>query len=159
MTRDESDRSADWLPPQFRHPERVDFADGVHLRPIRATDAEIDYPAVMASRERLWGRYGAIWGWPPATMTFEEDRADLARHEREIAAHESFNYAILNADESELLGCVYIDPPGEHRRCDAVVSWWVVDDRVATPLESELERFIPRWLTTDWPFSAPLFTP
>ena len=26
-------------------------------------------------------------------MTREEDRADLARHEAEIAAHESFNYA------------------------------------------------------------------
>jgi RimJ/RimL family protein N-acetyltransferase len=156
MTRD---RRTEWLPAEFRHPERVDVPGGAHLRPIRAADVEIDYPAVMGSRERLWQRYGAIWGWPPATMTFEEDRADLARHERETAAHESFNYAILNDDESELLGCIYIDPPGERQGRDAVVSWWVVDDLVGTSLESELDRFVPRWVMTDWPFSAPLFTP
>ena len=38
-------------------------------------------------------------------MTVEQDRADLARHEREIRDHQSFNYAILDADESHLLGC------------------------------------------------------
>lgn len=159
MTRDESHRGPGWLPPAFRHPARVDLECGAHLRPIRAADTEIDYPAVMGSRARLWQRYGALWGWPPATMTLEEDRADLARHEREIAAHESFNYAILVDDESELLGCVYIDPPGDKHDCDAVVSWWVVDDRVATPLEAELERFVPHWVTTDWPFSSPLLSP
>lgn len=43
----------------------------------------------MGSRESLWTRYGEPWGWPPDTMTFEQDREDLARHEREIAAHEA----------------------------------------------------------------------
>ena len=84
-----------------------------HLRPIREADVDIDYPAVMGSRERLWAKYGAAWGWPPATMTYEEDRLDLARHEAEIAAHETFNYAVLDAEETELLGCVCIDPADE----------------------------------------------
>ncbi len=148
-----------WLEPDFRHPERVELECEVHLRPIRADDVEIDYPAVMGSRERLWAKYGNAWGWPPATMTPEGDRDDLAHHEREIAAHESFNYAVLTSDESELLGCIYIDPPAEGQDGDALVSWWVVDDRVGTPLEAELERFVPEWVTTAWPFRRPLFEP
>jgi hypothetical protein len=89
-----------WLPEDFTHPERVELATGHHLRPIRAADVEIDYPAVMGSRERLWAKYGEAWGWPPAAMTFEADRQDLVHHEAEIAAHETFNYAVL--DEGEL---------------------------------------------------------
>ena len=100
-----------WLPEGFAAPSRVDLDTGHHLRPIRADDVAIDYPAVMGSRERLWDKYGDAWGWPPATMTYEADREDLAHHEAEIAANETFNYAILDAAESELLGCIYIDPP------------------------------------------------
>src|SRR6188472_3804693 len=74
-----------WLPDGFIHPERVDLPTGHHLRPIRAADVDIDYPAVMGSRERLWAKYGETWGWPPATMSYEADREDLARHEVEIA--------------------------------------------------------------------------
>jgi hypothetical protein len=61
-----------WLPDGFEPPQRVDLPTGHHLRPIRADDVDIDYPAVMGSRERLWGIYGALWGWPPATMTYEQ---------------------------------------------------------------------------------------
>src|SRR5215469_9824195 len=143
-----------WLASDFEHPERVELQAGAHLRPIRAADAEIDYPAVMGSRDRLWEKYGEAWGWPPATMTLEQDREDLDHHEREIAAHETFNYAVLNEDESELLGCVYIDPPGDRTDCDAIVSWWLVDDRVGTPLEAELDAFVPAWMTSAWPFRA-----
>ena len=61
-------------------------------------------------------------------MTLDEDREDLARHEREIATHETFNYAVLDAGETTLLGCIYIDPPDRDSPpgTDAVVSWWVV---------------------------------
>lgn len=148
-----------WLPDDFDHPTRVDLECGAHLRPIRAADTEIDYPAVMGSRERLWTKYGEAWGWPPADMTMEQDREDLAHHEREIAAHESFNYAVLNADESRLLGCVYIDPPPGGGDPDALVSWWVIDDHLGAPLEAELERFVPEWVTTVWPFANPGFRP
>jgi hypothetical protein len=150
-----------WLSAGFMHPERVELPTGHHLRPIREADVEIDYPAVMGSRERLWAKYGEAWGWPKAEMSYEEDRADLARHEAEIAANETFNYAVLDEAETELLGCVYIDPadaqspPGS----DAVVSWWVVDEAVATDLERELESFVPRWLTSTWGFGSVHYSP
>ena len=116
----------------------------------------IDYPAVMRSSERLWEIFGPPWGWPPADMTFEHDRADLARHEREANAHLSSNYAVLDAAESKLLGCVYIDPP-ERVVADADISWWVVDAEVGGPLEAALSEFVPRWISRAWPFTNPRY--
>ena len=150
-----------WIPDSLTPPARVELPTGHHLRPIRADDVELDYPAVMGSRERLWERFGPTWGWPPSTMTFEEDRADLVRHEAEMVERTSFNYAVFDADETELLGCVYIDPPedGFPPGTDAVSSWWVVDRWADGPLEEALDVFVPRWLEDVWGFRAILVFP
>jgi hypothetical protein len=150
-----------WLPAGFEHPRRVELATGHHLRPIRASDVDMDYPAVMGSRERLWERYREAWGWPQETMTYEADRQDLARHEAEMEAQETFNYAVLNAEATELLGCVYIDPPDERspQGSDAIVSWWVVDHAAGSELERALDAFVPVWLADTWGFEAVHYFP
>jgi hypothetical protein len=146
-----------WLPADFVHPTRVALpGGGYHLRPISPADTDLDYPAVMGSRERLWSIYGEAWGWPAADMTYEEDRADLARHAREIEAHQSFNYALFDDAETALLGCVYLDPP-ERQGADAEISWWVVDERVGTDLADALDELVPRWIAESWPFARPRF--
>jgi hypothetical protein len=147
-----------WLPEGFEHPARLELPTGHHLRPIRESDVDLDYPAVMGSRERLWRVYGDAWGWPPESMSFEHDRADLARHADEMVRGLSFAYAIFDAGEHELLGCAYIDPaePSDSNEPpdtpDAVVSWWVVDAAVDTPFHRALDDAIPRWLAEEWPF-------
>jgi hypothetical protein len=146
-----------WLPPDFDYPKRLDLATGHHLRPIRAGDAEIDLPAVMGSRDSLWEIYGEQWGWPPEAMSLEADRGDLQHHADEMEAREGFNFAILDADESELFGCVYIYPPSAGG--DADVSWWVVDKAVATDLERELARELPVWFEEVWGFGSPRRNP
>jgi hypothetical protein len=151
-----TERTAPWLPADWAHPTHVPLSGGHHLRPIRANDVDLDLPAVVGSRDRLWSIYGAAWGWPPADLTRDQDLADLARHEAEIAAHESFNYALFDADETVLLGCVYVDPP-ERLGADAEVSWWVVDRLVGTELERELDEFVPRWIAQDWPLASPRY--
>jgi hypothetical protein len=115
----------------------------------------------MGSRERLWAQYGQPWGWPPATMSFEDDRRDLARHEAEIAAHETFNYAVLDERETELLGCIYIDPPDDESPAgsDAIVSWWVVDSLAGTELDRVLDDFVPPWLDRVWGFNSVHYHP
>jgi hypothetical protein len=143
-----------WLPAQFVHPVHVPLPGGYHLRPIAGADAELDYPAVMGSRQRLWSIYGQAWGWPPESMTFEQDRDDLIRHAVEIAAHVSFNYALFDEAETALLGCVYIDPP-KKVDADAEISWWVVDDRVGSDLQHALDTLVPRWIAEAWPFQRP----
>ena len=110
-----------WLPDDFVHPVHVQVPDtALHLRPIREADTALDYPAVMGSQERLWTVFGPAWAWPKKTMTYEEDRVDLLRHEKEIAAHQSFNYALLDEEETAIFGCVYIDPPERIDRDTAV---------------------------------------
>jgi len=145
-----------WLPGDFVHPERWELPTGEHLRPIRADDVDLDMPAVMGSQPRLFSIFGPAWGWPPATMTYEQDREDLARHEAEIAAHQSFNYALFDAAETELLGCVYLDPP-EKAGADAEISWWVVDRLVGSPTEQAVEVELPRWVSACWPFTHPRY--
>ncbi|NYE36329.1 RimJ/RimL family protein N-acetyltransferase [Nocardioides cavernae] len=145
-----------WLPRGWDHPTRVELATGHHLRPIHPDDTDLDMPAVMGSRERLWETYGEAWGWPPADMTAEQDREDLQHHWDEAQAHLSFNYALLDADETELVGCVYIDPtdkPG----ADADISWWVRDEHVGTEVERTLDAFVPGWIAREWPLRAPRY--
>ena len=107
----------------------------------------------MGSRERLWTIFGDAWRWPPESMTFEEDRADLARHEREMVERQSFNYAVLDETEKSL-AVAYLDPPG--RTGPTGHHWWVVDDLGSTPLASSLSVLIPRWVSEHWPFVSPV---
>lgn len=150
-----------WLAEGVTPPDRVELPTGHHLRPIREDDVAIDYPAVMGSRERLWAKYGEAWGWPAPTLSYEADQGDLARHEAETAAGEAFNYAVLDEQETELLGCVYIDPPDARSPpgSDAVSSWWVVDRRAGTELEQALDVLVPRWLADTWGFQNVHFAP
>ena len=147
---------SDWLPEDFEHPLLVSVPPSHHLRPIRGSDAAIDYPAVMSSRQRLWTIFGEPHGWPAASLTYEEDLADLLRHEAEMVAHLSFNYALFDEEETALAGCVYIDPP-ERVGADADISYWVVDALVGTPLASSLDTVVTRWIAESWPFANPRF--
>ncbi|MGJ8720230.1 MAG: GNAT family N-acetyltransferase [Salinibacterium amurskyense] len=153
---DMSPSTESWLPAGWQHPTHVALPTGHHLRPICASDTELDMDAVMGSRERLWSIYGEAWGWPPASMTAEQDRADLQRHADEMQTNESFNFALFDADETELIGCVYIDP-SEDETADADISWWVRDEYVGTELEAALNEFVPAWIERDWPLANPRF--
>jgi hypothetical protein len=145
-----------WLPADFSYPALVPVCDGHHLRPITAADADLDYPAVMGSQPRLWSIFGPAWGWPPASMTYQQDREDLARHEAEIASRRSFNYALFDDQETALLGCVYIDP-AEKQGADAEICWWVADGQVGTGLQRALDALVPRWIAAAWPFTQPRY--
>lgn len=145
-----------WLAPDFEAPARLDLPTGHHLRQIREADVDIDYPAVMGSQPRLYEIFGPAWGWPPPTMTYEQDRLDLRRHEEEMRRNESFNYGIFDAEEAALYGCVYLDPP-ERAGADADISWWVVDEEVGSALDRTLDGAVPAWVEREWPFKRPRF--
>jgi hypothetical protein len=145
-----------WLAPTFRPPARLELPSGHHARPIRADDIDLDYEAVMGSQARLFGIFGPAWGWPPADLSRDADLAELDRHAREMETLDSFNYAIFDAEETELLGCIYVDPP-EKAGADAEISWWVVDREVGSPLDRALEPTVRDWIASQWPFSAPRF--
>ena len=145
-----------WLPTDWQHPTRVELSTGHHLRPIHPDDTDLDMLAVMGSRDRLWTIYGEAWGWPPEKMTVEQDREDLQYHWDEVQAHKSFNYALFNADETELIGCCYVDPT-DKAGADADISWWVRNEYVGTPVEEALNTFVPKWIASDWPLERPRY--
>ena len=66
------------------------------------------------------------------------------------------NYALLDEQETAILGCVYIDPP-ERAGSDGEVSWWVVDDLVGGEAEHALDVLVPQWIAADWPLQQPRY--
>jgi len=121
------------------------------LRMLAASDAEADYDAVMASQARL--RAGSPHGWPRAGFTLEENRADLVRHEQEFHDRAAFAYTVLSPEESEVLGCVYINPTESEDAHDAEVYMWVRDEHHPS-LTALLFNAVDDWLRQDWPFGS-----
>lgn len=139
-----------FLPPEFTVPAVVE-TERFRLRSITIHDAFKDYDAVMSSREHLWSRFGAIWGWPAADLSIEQNIVDLAWHQKEFQLRSSFDYAVMSLDERRLLGCVYIDPPHEPGT-DADVWYWARQSELSSGLEDRLGRFVASWLGSAWPF-------
>jgi RimJ/RimL family protein N-acetyltransferase len=133
------------------------------LRPLRATDAALDYDAVMSSALEL--RRWNAGHWPADGFTLAENLADLERHEREHVEREAFTYTVQSPDAARCLGCVYIKPVwseaaplcGEAARA-ATVGFWVRTSEIEHDLDRHLLAVLLEWLRVDWPFDCILFT-
>ena len=139
-----------FVPSDFEVPELLEAAR-FRLRPLTVHHLVRDYDAVMTSREHLWERFGEVWRWPAADLTLEQDLIDLASHQKEFQRRSSFAYAAMSPDETQLVGCVYVDPP-EKAGYDAEVWLWVRASELDTGLEAELYAAVRRWLEEGWPF-------
>jgi RimJ/RimL family protein N-acetyltransferase len=152
-----------FYPPDAPVPAELRTAE-LLLRPLRATDAALDYDAVMASRERLLRR--SAGQWPRVGFTLAENRADLEQHEAEFHARVAFAYTVMNPDETACLGCVYIYPlrrtlerygaPAEliaaAAEDEAEASFWVRQDREADDLDRRLLAALLPWLRDAFAF-------
>ena len=133
------------------------------LRPIRVSDAELDYEAVMESRQslRLWEQSS----WPEDDFTVEANRGDLRLLERRHAASESFTYTVMDLTETRCLGCVYIFPTDARQfakyqvtpvgdahwsRFEVGVYFWVRESRLADGLDSRLLGALEPWFRSQW---------
>ena len=123
------------------------------LRPLTIHHVVKDYDAVMTSRDDLWRRFGEVWGWPADDLTLEQDLIDLAWHQKEFQTKSSFAYTVLNLEESQVLGCVYVYP-SKLQDIDAEIWFWIRQSALASNLEQQLYCFITRWLTKRWPFNT-----
>lgn len=140
------------------------------LRPIRASDAELDYEAVMESKEflRLWEQTG----WPEDDFTVEANRADLEKMARRFDDGESFAYTVMNPTETQCLGCVYIFPTSaplfakaeitaladaQWADFETAVYFWIRQSRLADGLDTRLLAALRAWLTHDWRIANHLF--
>jgi len=142
--------------PETRRTERL------LLRPLRASDVERDYDAVMESAEqlRLWSQSD----WPAPEFTLEENLVDLVRHEREHLEGVAFTYTVLDPAGARCLGCVYVTPPvPELARLlpgaghAAHVGFWVRTSELAGDLEAHLLATLRAWFAEDWAFDRVVF--
>lgn len=146
------------VPASFVVPEVLETPD-FRIRKLTFRDATLDYRAVMANIDLIRGTRGG--DWPTPDLTFEDDQIDLAWHQREFEHRTSFAYTVMSLDETECLGCVYLDPPGQRshdsQNADVDVSFWVVQAAYDRGLYAALFATLQRWLA-QWPFRTIAYT-
>ncbi len=139
------------------------------LRILRASDAKLDYDAVIESREMLLLRSGG--NWPVAGFSLADNLADLQEHERDHLTRANFTYTVMNPAETQCLGCVYIRPLlpllqqlkaseaeiSQIKDDEAYVSFWVRQSRLADDLDKRLLAALCGWFKDAWAFSRVLF--
>ena len=145
-----SENARPFVPADFNVPDGLVHSE-FRLRMLAASDAEADYQAVMASQARL--RAGSPHGWPREGFTLEENLADLVRHEQEFHDRVAFAYTMVSPDESQVLGCVYINPTAAEDDDDALAYMWVRDE-YQEQLTGVLFHAVDAWLRRDWPFNS-----
>lgn len=156
-----------WLAPKFYPldaavPE-VLRTDEFVLRPLRTTDVELDYNAVMTSREML-RRWGG-GSWPSDDFTLEGNLADLEMHQSEHEQRVAFTFTVMNPEETECLGCVYLTPFQEIRHWlvnqtssdseddfKAMCRFWARQSRLADGLDGRILAALQQWFKEEWAF-------
>jgi hypothetical protein len=162
-----------WLAPRFYPDGAVVPAelrtDEFVLRPLRATDVDLDYDAVMSSREML-RRWGG-GSWPTDDFTLAGNLADLEEHESEHEQRVAFTFTVMNPDGSECLGCMYLTPFRGMRRWmpdgeavsdeaddfTAVCRFWARQSRLADGLDGRLFAALRKWFAEEWEFKQIYF--
>jgi hypothetical protein len=107
---------------------------GFIARPLRLTDAEDDFAAVIASADRLRGAMDPLDPWPEG-LSLHENRVDLGWHEREHTAGHSFAWTVRDPEDRLTLGCAYLYP-ADRAGFEAMAFWWVRTG--VEPLDSPL---------------------
>lgn len=140
------------------------------IRPLLATDVELDYAAVMESKEflRKWEQST----WPADDFTLADNLKDLQRHEREHINRESFTFTVMNPSETECLGCIYIFPRAarwlsqaettsigdtDWAKYEAVILFWIRQSRLAEAMDRQLLDILRPWFEQEWIFDGHLF--
>jgi hypothetical protein len=140
------------------------------LRPIVADDAELDYAAVMETREylRLWRQST----WPEDDFTVAENRKDLVECEERHVAGRAFTYTVLDPGGTECLGCVYVyptratflaraavTPVGDDAWADveAVVFFWARLPQMEAGMDQRLLAALRAWFTAEWKLTRTVY--
>ncbi len=153
-----------FYPPAIAPPESYVNEEFI-LRPLLTSHVELDYAALMVSREML-----RRWGgseWPADNFDLKGNLADLAVHQGEYEAGVAYTYTMLNLKEDECLGCVYIEPLSRYLEMgrisslaygstvadfEAVVRFWVKEPTLEDNLDRRLFRELTSWIKKDWLF-------
>ena len=125
--------------------------DQFHLEPLGPQHNQADHAAWMSSIEHIRSTPGFPDGnWPPLNgMTLEENLNDLRGHADDFVRGAGFTFTVLDPNDNDVIGCVYLYPSASEEY-DVTVQSWVRADR--SHLDVPLADAVARWLATDWPW-------
>ncbi len=139
-----------FVPDGFDPPTSL-VTDDFRLEPLGPQHNEADHAAWMSSIEHIrstHGYPGSKWP-PPGGMTLEQNLSDLQRHADDFAQRVGFTFTVLDPDDGDVIGCVYLYP-SKSEEYDLTVQSWVRADRAS--LDGPLADAVAAWLATDWPW-------
>ncbi|MEM9465962.1 MAG: hypothetical protein AAGA90_11345 [Actinomycetota bacterium] len=144
--------------------------DGFVVRPLRPSDNPIDHEAVMSTREFLY-HWEQEPPYPAEDFSLEENLEDL---EQMATAHDDgirYTFTVMNADETQALGCLYFFPNDDRMfpsavvtshdgtdfgSVDLVMAFWVRASTWDDGFEAVLLEAVLEWIRTDWSVSSPV---
>ncbi len=140
------------VPADFQVPEKLE-TETFRLRMLTVNDVVKDYDAVMSSVDHLQGFFGERSRWPSQDLTLEQDLIDLGWHQKEFQIRSSFAYTVMDLDESQCLGCVYIFP-SEDNEFEVDVYAWVRESELDKGTDKVLFETVKVWVESEWPFNS-----
>jgi RimJ/RimL family protein N-acetyltransferase len=144
--------------------------DGFVVRPLVPSDVVLDHEAVMSSREFLYD-WEQDPPYPPEDFSVEDNLEDLEQMDSRHRSGARYTYTVMNADETEVLGCVYLLPNydpmyrsaevtshdgTDFSTVDATVSFWVRLSTWKAGFERTLLAAVLEWLRDDWSLQRPV---
>ena len=144
-----------FVPEDFKVPELL-RTKHMRIRPLRASDVELDYRAVMSSRDHIRGVFGPDDDWPKDDLTIEDDLRALKNHEDEHDKRTAFTYTVMDQQEKECLGCVYFIPI-HAEGYDVQIFFWVTTEAFKKGYDKELYDAVKKWVKKDWPFARVVY--
>jgi hypothetical protein len=132
------------VPDDFELPARLEH-ERFRLRMLSVDDVVKDFDAIC-DRVDHQGRQE-----PPFVPTVAENLVDLGWHQKEFELRRSFAYTVVAPDESQVIGCVYVNPSETH---DARIRMWVRRSAWDEGLDPLLEAAVREWIERDWPFES-----
>ncbi len=137
-------RHSEFVPAGFAPPAGLATAE-FRLEPLGPEHNERDHAAWMSSIDHIhaspgWEERDDRW---PQPMTLPRNLADIEMHARHFRERAGFTYTVLDPATDEVIGCVYVYPPGTRS--------WVRASHAS--LDGRLRETVSTWVAGgDWPF-------
>ncbi|MFC3396253.1 N-acetyltransferase [Brenneria rubrifaciens] len=124
------------------------------LRPLSPVYSNLDYDAVIASKEIL----GDIFSdnWPEGINSREDNLRYILEDYQDFQDRIGFSYIILDDEESICIGCVYIFP-SLYEGSDVAIYYWFNVKFAGTYLTVKIENFIRSWVVEFWGIKKPAY--
>jgi hypothetical protein len=140
-----------FVPEGFVAPHELSMPQ-FRLLPLAPEHNEADYAAWTSSIDHIRTTPGFVGGSWPHPMSLDENRGDLTMHAAHFTVGVGFTYTVVDPDDGDVIGCVYIYPAADDPSVAYVRSWVRASK---AELDEPLARAVSDWLASDaWPFPA-----